>query len=68
MDAQKSSKLALEEIRDHNALGPYRRRPRCVDGTLDMRYKVNKSFSKHDRVSDYYDPARPAIDIEEATL
>lgn len=30
------------------------RRPRCQDGSLDMRFKVNEGHNKHDQVSDYY--------------
>ena len=41
MDAHKSSRVALAEIRDYKRLGHLRRRPRCNDGSLDMRHKAN---------------------------
>ena len=56
---QTEPEKALAEIRDISALYHLRRRPRCIDGTLDMRFRVNKAFTKRDQVSDYYDPLKP---------
>ena len=46
MDAESKAKKALTEIRDTNVLFHLRRRPRCRDGSLDLRCKVNKVFMK----------------------
>lgn len=35
----------------------YPPRPRCKDGSLDMRRKVNRAFDKYADVGDYYDPS-----------
>jgi hypothetical protein len=40
-----------------------RRRPRCQDNSLNLRFCVNKSFSKNDVVTDFYDPKDPTINI-----
>ena len=41
-----------------------KKRPRCKNGSLDMRYKVNyEHFNKYDDVSDYYDPKNPELDL-----
>jgi hypothetical protein len=39
------------------------RRPRCQDDSLNLRFSVNKSFSKDEIVTDYYDPKDPTINI-----
>ena len=36
-----------------------KRRPRCKDGSLDMRYKVNWGLRKYDIIGDFYDPENP---------
>ena len=51
-----TAEKVLEEIRDPDRLGQLRRRPRCADGSLDMRNKVNRGLSKHAQISDFYDP------------
>ena len=58
----------LAEIRNHGRLKHLLRRPRCRDGSLDMRCKVNWSFSKTDQVTDYYDPIDPSIDISQVVI
>ena len=40
-----------------------RRRPRCLDGTLNLRFKANQSFQKHDLVTNFYDPKDPSINL-----
>ena len=68
MEARNSSAAALAVLRDPDRLGHLRRRPRCGDGSLDMRSKANKSLSKYAKVADYYDPADPDVDVEEALI
>lgn len=42
-----------------------KRRPRCQDGSLNLRFAVNKSFSKDDAsVTHFYDPKEPSVNIE----
>ena len=64
MEARNSSAAALAVLRDSDRLGHLRRRPRCGDGSLDMRSKANKNLSKYAKVADYYDPADPDVDVE----
>ena len=45
-----------------------RRRPRCQDGTLDLRFKVNIAFDKNADVTDYYDPMQPKVNIKQRTI
>jgi hypothetical protein len=68
MDAQSKANRALAEIRRCDSLYHLRRRPRCVDGSLNLNSRVNRSFHKVARVSDYYDPYDPTIDIDEAMI
>ena len=70
MDAESNSKLALAQIRDSNRLLHLRRRPRCANGCLDMRARVNRSFSKDSHVTDYYDPLDPSavVSLDEILL
>ena len=68
MEASNSAAAALAVIRDPDRLGHLRRRPRCSDGSLDMRSKANKNLSKYARVTDYYDPADPAVDVNQALI
>ena len=63
-----TAKKVLEEIRDPGRLGPLRRRPRCADGTLDMRHWANRGLSKRAQVTDYYDPAEPGALVEAAVI
>ena len=44
------------------------RRPRCYDGSLNLRFSVNKSFSKDDIVTDFYDPKDPTINIRQELI
>ena len=48
--------VVLDEIRDVRRLKHLRLRPRNLDGTLDLRCKVNKGFKKDEEVSDYFSP------------
>ena len=68
MEASKKSGKALAEIRDHERLGYLRRRPRCHDGTLDMRCRANQGLEKHAAVTNFYDPAEPSVVIKEAAI
>ena len=68
MDASSKANKALADIRRYNDLYHLRRRPRCVDGSLNLKSKVNRCFTKVARVSDYYDPSDPTIDIDEAMI
>lgn len=68
MDSKPSAAQMLEQIRNHKVLFHLRRRPRNQDGSLDLRSKVNKGFTKGDKVSDFYDPAKPAANIGQAQI
>ena len=68
MAEHETARKILEEIRDPTRLGHLRRRPRCADGTLDMRHKVNKGLSKLEMTAEFYDPAQPAVLVEEAVI
>ena len=68
MADQETARKILEEIRDPTRLGHLRRRPRCADGSLDMRYKVNRGLSKLEMAAEFYDPAHPAVLVEEAVV
>lgn len=68
MEARISASQILTEIRDGDRLGHLRRRPRCSDRSLDKRHKVNRAFSKTALVTNYYDPADPDVDVEEAVI
>ena len=70
MDAESNQKLAIAQIRDSGRLLHLRRRPRCAKGCLDMRAKVNRSFSKDLHVTDYYDPLDPSavVSLDEILL
>ena len=63
MDSKPSAAQMLAQIRSHKVLFHLRRRPRNHDGSLDMRSNVNKGFTKGDKVTDFYDPAKPAANI-----
>ena len=65
MADHETAESVLAELRDTARLGHLTRRPRCADGTLDMRCRANKGLSNHARVTDYYDPERPADIVEE---
>ena len=58
-----ASNEALAEIRDTKRLFHLRLRPRNMDGSLDLRAKVNKGFTKYDNISDYYSPQSPSLNI-----
>ena len=69
MESIAKSKQIMAEIRDFERLKHLRRRPRCADGTLDRRYKVNKSFNKgDDTITDYYDPKDPSKNVPQAVI
>ena len=68
METSNSAAAALAVIRDPDRLGHLRRRPRCSDGSLDMRSKANKSLYKYAKVSDYYDPEDPDVDVDQALI
>ena len=46
----------MEEIRDFKRLKHLRLRPLNLDGSLDLRCKVNKAFKKDGIVTAYFDP------------
>ena len=64
MDALTKAKDILAEMRDISTLAHLRRRARCPDGSLDMRHRANKGHRKDSKVSDYYDPAEPDVDVD----
>jgi hypothetical protein len=64
MDVHNKAEDILAEIRDISTLAHLRRRARCPDGTLDMRHKANKGHRKDSKVSDYYDPTEPDVDVD----
>ena len=67
MDTRASK--ALAEIRDARFLKHLKQRHRCADGSLDMRYRENKAFQKHEQVvTDYYDPAEPAVNVKASVI
>ena len=68
MSDLETAEKVLEEIRDPNRLSHLRRRPRCADGSLDMRNSVNQALKKNDRVTDFYDPIFPGALVETATI
>ena len=68
MDFESKAEKALAMIRDASALFNLRRRPRCSDGSLDMRNKVNKVLMKSSQVTDYYDPKEPSVTIKESVI
>ena len=68
MADHETARKIMEEIRDPTRLGHLRRRPRCADRTLDMRHKVNKGLSKLEMTAEFYDPAQPAVLVEEAVI
>ena len=59
VDAKSKSDDAMARIRNANKLYHLRLRPRCADGRLDIRQKVNRSFEKNAVVTDFYDPEDP---------
>lgn len=64
----KSREATQEEENSEDILFDLRRRPRCKDGTLNLKYKVNQSFAKDDFVSNFYDPKDPTINIREEVI
>ena len=68
LKSESKSKDALERIRNTNKLYHLRRRPRCADGRLDLRHKVNRAFSKHAVVTDYYDPQDPTKAVDQDVI
>ena len=68
MDASSKANKALDKIRCYDHLYHLRRRPRCIDGTLNLNSRVNRSFAKVSKVSDFYDPYDPSIDVDEAVI
>ena len=63
MESKKAAKQVLDEIRDYRRLKHLRLRPRNLDCSLNLSCKVNRAFSKHQQVSDYYDPEQPNVNI-----
>lgn len=45
----------------------FEKRPRCKDGSLDKRFRVNRAFDKYADIGDYYDPADPDQVIKRKT-
>jgi hypothetical protein len=68
MDAQTKAEDILAEMRDNSTLAHLRRRARCPDGSLDMRLRANKGLRKDSKVSDYYDPTRPDVDVDQEVI
>ena len=60
MDATSKAREYHGKMRDPELLFHLRRRPRCLDGSLDMRCSVNKGFTKWSHVSNFYDPKDPS--------
>ena len=58
----------MAEIRRSDDLYHLRRRPRCIDGSLNLNSRANKAFRKNSLVSDYYDPNDPTLDVEVAVI
>ena len=56
------------KIKDVDSLGGLKRRPRCPDGSLDLRAKANKSFSKHGNVTDFYFKQNPLFLVSQDTI
>ena len=56
------------KIKDVDRLKDLKRRPRCSDGSLDLRAKVNKSLSKDGQVTDYYDPDDPKDNVPQDAI
>ena len=63
MESKKAAKQVLDEIRDYRRLKHLRLRPRNLDGSLNLSCKVNRAFTKHQQVSDYYDPEQTSVDV-----
>ena len=59
MDTKTTAWKVLEEMRDVHHLKHLRLRPRNFDGSLDLRCKANRGFTKADKVTDYYEPDNP---------
>ena len=68
MADDETARKIFDEIRDPTRLGHLRRRPRCTDGSLDMRHKVNRGLSKLEMAAEFYDPDQPATLIEDAVI
>ena len=68
MDAKIKAEDILAEMRDISTLAHLCRRVRCSDGSLDMRHKANKGHRKDSKVSDYYDPTRPDVDVDQDVI
>ena len=68
MADDETAESVLAELRDTARLGHLQRRPRCSDGSLDMRSQANRGLSKHARVTDYYDPCAPSDIVEELVI
>ena len=63
-DQKPSTDDLFAKIKDVDRLKDLRRRPRCRDGSLDLRAEVNKGLAKHDeQVTDYYDPDDPKDNV-----
>ena len=58
----------MSDIRCQDHLFFLRRRPRCVDGSLNLSSRVNKSFNKDSQASNYYDPLDPSINIDQGLI
>ena len=56
------------KIKDVDRLKDLKRRPRCSDGSLDLRAKVNKCLSKDGQVTDYYDPDDPKDNVPQNVI
>ena len=68
MNANLKANKALAEMRRYDELYHLRRRPRCIDGSLNLNSRANKAFRKNSLVSDYYDPNDPTLDVEVAVI
>ena len=58
----------FSKIKDVENLFFLKRRPRCVDGSLNYSHKVNKGFPKNQVATDYYDPKDPSSKVDQAQI
>lgn len=67
-DQESEADKYFAKIKDVNNLGFLKRRPRCPDGSLDIRMKVNRKFDKYEYVTDYYHPENPDVEVTQASI
>ena len=60
--------LPQQMIGKDQGLFDLKKRPRCADGTLNLRFKCNQSFKKDDIVTDYYNPKDPSINVRQELI